>query len=126
MDPAVLFFFEKDPAALPLYEAFERAVRELVPDVGIKVQKTQITYTNPKVFAAVSLRPARRKAERPEHYITVTLGLNRRLDSPRVDAASEPYPARWTHHLMISSAGEIDGELLGWVAEAAAFSASKR
>ena len=126
MDSAVLFFFEKDPAALLLYEAFERAVRELVPDVGIKVQKTQITYTNPKVFAAVSLRPARRKAERPEHYITVTLGLNRRLDSPRVDAASEPYPARWTHHLMISSAGEIDGELLGWVAEAPAFSASKR
>ena len=126
MDSAVLFFFEKDPAVLLLYEAFERAVRELVPDVGIKVQKTQITYTNPKVFAAVSLRPARRKAERPEHYITVTLGLNRRLDSPRVDAASEPYPARWTHHLMISSAGEIDGELLGWVAEAAAFSASKR
>ena len=126
MDSAVLFFFEKDPAALLLYEAFERAVRELVPDVGIKVQKTQITYTNPKVFAAVSLRPARRKAERPEHFITVTLGLNRRLESPRVDAASEPYPARWTHHLMISSAGEIDGELLGWVAEAAAFSASKR
>lgn len=126
MDSAVLFFFEKDPAALLLYEVFERAVRELVPDVGIKVQKTQITYTNPKVFAAVSLRPARRKAERPEHFITVTLGLNRRLESPRVDAASEPYPARWTHHLMISSAGEIDGELLGWVAEAAAFSASKR
>ena len=29
MDPAILFFFEKDPAALLLYEAFERAVREL-------------------------------------------------------------------------------------------------
>lgn len=126
MDPAVLFFFEKHPAALPLYEAFERAVCELVPNVGIKVQKAQITYTNPRVFAAVSLLPVRRKAERPEHYITVTLGLNRRLDSPRVDAASEPYPARWTHHLMISSAGEIDSELLGWVAEAAAFAASKR
>lgn len=126
MDPAVLFFFEKDPAALRLYEAFERAVCELIPNVGIKVQKTQITYTNPRVFAAVSFLPARRKAERPEHYITVTLGLNRRLDSPRVDAASEPYPARWTHHLMISSAGEIDGELLDWVAEAAAFAASKR
>ena len=126
MDPAVLFFFEKDPAALPLYEAFERAVRELVPDVGIKVQKTQITYTNPKVFSAVSLRPARRKAERPEHFITVTLGLNRRLESPRVDAAVEPYPARWTHRLTVSSAEEIDGELMEWVAEAAAFSASKR
>lgn len=126
MDPAVLFFFEKDPAALPLYEAFEQAVCALVPNVEIRVQKTQITYTNPRVFAAVSFLPARRKALRPEHYITITLGLNRRLDSPRVDAASEPYPARWTHHLMISSAEEIDGELLEWVAEAAVFSAGKR
>lgn len=126
MDPAILFFFEKDPAVLALYEVFETAVRALVPDVGIKVQKTQIAYTNPRVFAAVSFLPARRKALRPEHYITVTLGLNRRLDSPRVDAVSEPYPARWTHHLTISSAEEIDGELMEWVAEAAAFSASKR
>ena len=115
MDPAILFFFEKDPAVLALYEAFETAVRALVPDVGIKVRKTQITYTTPRVFAAVSFLPARRKALRPEHYITVTLGLNRRLDSPR-----------WTHHLTISSAEEIDGELMEWVAEAAAFSASKR
>ena len=79
MDPAILFFFEKDPAVLALYEAFETAVNALVPDVGIKVRKTQITYTNPRVFAAVSFLPARRKALRPEHYITVTLGLNRRL-----------------------------------------------
>ena len=43
MDPAILFFFEKDPAVLALYEAFETAVRALVPDVGIKVRKTQIT-----------------------------------------------------------------------------------
>lgn len=126
MDPAVLFFFDKDPAALPLYEAFEWAVREIVPEVGIKVQKTQITYTGPRVFAAVSRLPVRRKAERPEHYITVTLGLGRRLDHPRVDAVSEPYPGRWTHHLMIASEEEIDAELLGWAAEAAAFAAAKR
>ena len=126
MTPDVLAFFSQHMEALPLYERFAQQVLAETGAVRIKVQKTQITYTNPKVFAAVSLRPARRKAERPEHFITVTLGLNRRLDSPRVDAASEPYPARWTHHLMISSAGEIDGELLGWVAEAAAFSASKR
>jgi len=126
MGPDALFFFEKDPAALGLYEAFERAVLALVPGAGIRVQKTQITFTNPRVFAAVSFLPARRKARRPDHYITVTLGLNRRLESPRVDAAVEPYPAPWTHHLTVSSAEEIDGELMEWVAEAAAFSASKR
>ena len=126
MDQDALLFFDGHVGALPLYETFSEELLRQFPATSTRVQKTQITYTNPRVFAAVSFLPVRRKAERPEHYITVTLGLNRRLDSPRVDAASEPYPARWTHHLMLSSAGEIDGELLGWVAEAAAFAASKR
>ena len=126
MGPDILFFFEKDPAALPLYEAFERTALTLVPDAGIRVQKTQITFTNPRVFAAVSFLPARKKAKRPDHYITVTLGLGRRLDSPRVDAASEPYPNRWTHHFLIASPEEIDGELAEWIREAAAFAAAKR
>lgn len=126
MGPDVLFFFEKDPTVLPLYEAFERAAFTLVPDAGVKVQKTQITFTNPRIFAAVSLLPVRKKAQRPDHYITITLGLNRRLDSPRVDAASEPYPNRWTHHFLISSPEEVDEELTSWIQEAAAFAASKR
>ena len=126
MGPEALFFFDGDPAALPLYVAFERAVEALVPGAGVKVQKTQITFTNPRVFAAVSFLPVRRKSLRPERYITVTLGLNRRLDSPRVDAASEPYPGRWTHHFLIAAPEEIDGEMEEWIREAAAFSASKR
>lgn len=126
MTPDILFFFNKDPAALPIYEAFEDRVMAEIENVTVKVRKTQITYTNPRVFAAVSFLPARRKVRRPDHYITVTLGLNRRLDSPRVDAVSEPYPARWTHHLLLSAPEEVDGELLGWVREAAAFSAAKR
>lgn len=126
MTSDILFFFNRDPAALPLYAAFETRVLAEVDNVTIKVQKTQITFTNPRVFAAVSLLPVRKKACRPDHYITVTLGLNRRLTSSRVDAASEPYPARWTHHLLIASPEEIDGELMEWVREAAAFSASKR
>lgn len=126
MGPDVLFFFEKDPAALGIYEVFEAKTLEAVENAFIRVQKTQITFTNPRVFAAVSLLPVRKKAQRPEHYITVTLGLNRRLESSRVDVASEPYPARWTHHLMIASPGEVDGELMDWVREAAAFAAAKR
>lgn len=121
-----MLFFEKDLAALALYEVFEAKVLAEVENASIRVQKTQITFTNPKVFAAVSFLPVRGKAQRPEHYITVTLGLNRRLESPRVDAVTEPYPARWTHHLMVGSPEEIDVELMEWVREAAAFAAAKR
>ena len=126
MSPEILFFFDKHLPALPLYESFEAAVLEAVPEAAIKVQKTQITFSNRHGFAFVSFLPARRAKDRPEHYITVTLGLNRRLDSLRVDKVSEPYPGRWTHHLLLSSQEEVDGELLGWVREAAAFAAGKR
>ena len=42
----------------------------------------------------------------------VTLGLGRRLDTPRVAVAVEPYPGRWTHHLLLTEESQIDEELL--------------
>lgn len=126
MDASILFFFEEKPEALPLYEALEGRILEEIENVTIKVQKTQISFANKHNFAFVSFLPARRGKQRPETWITVTIGLGRRLESPRVDAATEPYPNRWTHHLLISNPEEIDGELMGWIREAAAFSAGKR
>ena len=49
----------------------------------------------------------------------------RELKSGRVLAASEPYPGRWTHHIIISSPEEIDAELLDWLAEAREFALTK-
>lgn len=125
MSPEILFFFDKHLPALPLYEAFEAKVLEAVPGTDVKVQKTQITFSNRHGFAFVSFLPARRAKDRPEHYITVTLGLNRRLDSPRVDKASEPYPGRWTHHAALTREADLDGELLGWLEEARDFCRAK-
>ena len=66
------------------------------------------------------------RAALPEVYIVVTFGLGYRARFPRIDAAVEPYPGRWTHHVLLSGTGEVDDELIGWVKEAAAFSAGKR
>ena len=121
-----LFFFNEKPAALPLYEAFVERLLAEVGDVTVKVRKTQISFSNKYNFAFVSLLPVRRAKERPETYITVTFGLSYKKESPRIDAASEPYPNRWTHHMLIASEEEIEGELMDWIKEAAEFSASKR
>lgn len=121
----VLFFFENHLEALPLYEAFEAQVERL-GEVSIRVQKTQITFSNRHNFAFVSFLPARKAKNRPKVYITVTFGLGRRVDSPRIDIATEPYPNRWTHHVLVSSTEEIDNELMGWIREAYDFSALKR
>lgn len=126
MNADILLFFNERPAALPLYEAFERRVSAEIGEVNIKAHKTQITFANKRGFAFVSFIPVRKARERPENYIVVSFGLSRRELSPRIDAATEPYPNRWTHHVLISEAREIDGELMAWVKEAAAFSAAKR
>ena len=126
MDQNTLFFFNQKPEAIPLYEAFEARLLAELEGVVIQPQKSQITLKNRRVFGAVSFLPARKAKDRPNPYITVTLGLNRRLDSLRVDKASEPYPGRWTHHLVIGATDEIDDELMAWVREAYDFAAAKR
>ena len=127
MDFDTMAFFEaqKHPEALPLYEALERRILAEVDGVCIKVQKSQITFYNRHLFACASFARVRRKAELPPCWLVVTVGLARRLDSPRVAVATEPYPGRWTHHIVISDPAEVDDELMGWVREAAAFAAAK-
>ena len=121
-----MLFFDNHPAALPLYEKLKESILAEIPDTRIEVKKTQISFFTKHMFAAASFTPVRKAKERPEPFLTVTFGLRDRAASPRIDAAAEPYPGRWTHHVMIGSAGEVDEELMGWIREAAAFSGGKR
>ena len=121
MDNDILFFFGEHMEALPMYERLENAILTRIPDVKIKVAKTQITFANKRGFAFVSFNPCWRAKDRPAVWMTVTFGLGCRKGSSRIDVATEPYPGRWTHHVMVGSAEEIDEELLGWIQEAAEF-----
>lgn len=125
MDGSILMFFDKDVDALPLYEKFEDRVLSEIEDVKIKVQKTQISFSNKHMFACVSFAQVRKKKDRPDSYIVVTFGLAHKKESPRIDVATEPYPNRWTHHVLISEIDEIDDELMAWIKEASVFSAGK-
>ncbi|MCI8402957.1 MAG: hypothetical protein HFI38_12855 [Lachnospiraceae bacterium] len=126
MNQEVLSFFDRNPEAFFLYEAFWKRVLAEMGDVTVKVQKTQIAFANRYNFAFVSFLPVRKAKERPKVYIVITFGLGRQVESPRIDAAVEPYPGRFTHHVLISRPDEIDSELMEWVREAGAFSAGKR
>ena len=121
----ILQFFDSHPDAFPLYDKFEKCVTKHVPEVRIKVQKTQISFYNRHMFACVSFARVRKKKDCPDSYIVVTFGLDHRAVSPRIDIATEPYPDRWTHHVLISELSEIDDELMAWMEEAACFSDRK-
>ena len=120
----ILFFFDGKPAELALYQAFFRRMEAAFPDASGRVQKSQISFYGKHFFAAASL-PLRRRKDWPRECILVTFGLPIRLDSPRIAVAVEPYPNRWTHHVVVAREEEIDGELLDWLAEAYDFAAAK-
>ena len=126
MNSDILFFFGAQMDALPMYEKLEEQVLAQIPDVKIKVAKTQITFANKRGFAFVSFNPCRKATQRPKVWMTVTFGLGYRKESPRIDVATEPYTGRWTHHVMVGNVEEIDEELMDWIKEAADFSSGKR
>ena len=124
--PALLFFNDH-PGALPIYTAFAGRLCRLFPGGGVtlKVQKTQLTFANRHGFAFVSFLPALPAGRRPNPYLTVSFGLGEREISPRIAAASEPYPGRWTHHVVLARPEDADDELMAWVSRAAAFALAK-
>ena len=120
----LLFYFDGRPLELSLYEALFSALDAALPQAAVKVQKSQISFYGRHLFAAASL-PVRRKKTWPEHCILVTFGLSHRVEDPRIAVAVEPYPNRWTHHVVVDKPEQIDSQLLSWLQEAWDFSERK-
>lgn len=120
-----LLFFDGQMAAVPLYEAFAGELFRRFPSTSMRVQKTQITFAGRHVYACVSLARVKKKAELPEPYLVVTLGLPYALEAPRVAVKTEPYPGRWTTHIVVGARAELDDEFWTWVHQAYAFAENK-
>ncbi len=45
--------------------------------------------------------------------------------TPRIALAVEPYPNRWTHHVLLTCLDDLDETVMGWVEEAYQFSMEK-
>lgn len=123
--PDLQVYFSGRPLELSLFDTLLQAMDAAFPDSRVKVQKSQISFYGRHLFAAASL-PVRRKKGWPNHCLLVTFGLGRRLDSPRIAIAVEPYPNRWTHHVILAQPDEVDSQLLDWLKEAWLFSQQKR
>lgn len=120
-----VIFFEKNSAAYPLYEALEAKLLKKFPHTAVRVGNTQITFSNRNVYACVSFQRVIKKADLPSPYLVLTLGLSYPLESGRVAAKTEPYPGRWTTHIIVAAIEEIDDELLLWLQQAYCFAESK-
>lgn len=117
-------FFGSYPDMLPIYEKMMEWLDNTYGNVAVKVGKTSLSLRNRYVFASVSL-PWRKVKGWPERYLLLSVGLSHKKESPRVRVSTEPYPNRWTHHILLESLEDLDDDLWEWLAEAYAFAATK-
>ena len=120
LSPEECLFFAGRPEEQTLYEIFRSRLMTEVGEAHIKASKTQITFSGKYGFAFVS-HPRRKK----DQGILVSFGLLHRQESDRIQYASEPYPNRWTHHMLVQTPEEVDDELMGWIQEAYWFANTK-
>lgn len=124
INPDILMLFDKLPAAFPIYEAAEAKILEAFPATRVKVGKTQVSFYNKYLYAAL-WPPPRKIKGRPEVYVGLTFGLGHQIEHPRIAVAVEPYPGRWTHHVLLAKPGDMDEQAMDWVGQAYEFSLYK-
>ena len=110
MTEDILFFFDREPLGLALFELLFERVMARWPSSALRVQKTQITFSAPRGYLFAS-RPRRRGGG-----LMVSFGLSAPLQSPRLFAVANPAPGRYTHHVQVRDFSELDDELMQWIA----------
>ena len=108
-------FFAGRDESRQLFEAVRRAVDEIGP-AELRVTKSQVAFRRRKAFAWVWI-PSQ-YLRRQTAPLVLTVGLRYRDASPRWKSIVEPYPGRFTHHLELYAAVEVDEEVRRWLREA--------
>lgn len=109
-------FFREDEGRVALFSS----IREAIEAFGASDEhmgKSQISFGTKRKFAWVWM-PIHTGKGRPEGCLVLTLALRRRVDSDRVAEAVEPYPGRWTTHIIIADAKDMDDEVSMLIEEA--------
>lgn len=115
MTAQVLEFLGGNPGRTALFEAVERVISEL-GDCELSVAKTQISWGNPFKFAFLSNPPRSLVRQgRAEECLLLSFGLDHREVHPRIAAAANPYPDRWTHHVVLAEPGDINETVKNWL-----------
>ncbi len=115
MNTEVNAFFGKHEDSRRLFDDLRRVIDSIGP-AEMGVTRSQISFRRKKLFAWIW---------RPGQYLrgniaplVLTLSFPQRDPSPRWKQIVEPAPGRFTHHLELRSAGEIDDEVRAWLQRA--------
>ncbi len=108
-------FFSGQDDSRELFEVVRRLVDEIGP-AEVRVTKSQVAFWRRKAFAWVWM-PSQ-YLHRKAAPLVLTLGFHSRNTSPRWKEIVEPHPGRFTHHLELYAAMDVDDEVRRWLQEA--------
>jgi hypothetical protein len=107
------FAGQEDPRLI--FETLRSAL-DAIGQAEIRVTKSQVAFRRRKAFAWAWM-PGRYLRGRHAPLV-LTISLRRRDTSTRWKEIVEPAPGRFTHHLELRSATDIDDEVRSWLREA--------
>lgn len=108
-------FFAGQEEARLLFDTLCRALDAVGP-AEMRVTKSQVAFRRRRAFAWAWM-PGR-YLRGPVAPLVLTVALLHRDPSPRWKEIVEPAPGRFTHHLELRAAAEIDDEVRSWLQEA--------
>jgi hypothetical protein len=80
-------------------------------------RNTQVSFKHGRAFAWIWL-PQMWVEKQPRGSITLTFGLDHQVRDRRIKQSVEPYPGRYTHHVVIKRAAQFDARVKTWLREA--------
>ena len=98
-----------------IFDAVCTAIEAIGP-TEMRVSKSQIAFRRRKAFAWVWMPGKYLKGKVAP--LVLTFSFRTRIVSPRWKEIVEPAPGRYTHHLELYSAADVDDEVRGWLQEA--------
>lgn len=114
--PLDQYFADREPLARSLFDVVRTAVESL-GEVEMRVTKSQVAFWRSHPFAWAWI-PRQYLHQDDLAPLVMSVDLRRRDESPRWKQVVEPRPGRFTHHLELYSADQIDDEVRAWLREA--------
>ena len=108
-------YFDRHAESRKLFDRL-RSVVESIGVADIRVTKSQVAFYRTRAFAWAWIPGKYLNGRRAP--LVLTLSFNRKDASPRWKGIVEPAPGRFTHHLELYSASDIDDEVRVWLHEA--------
>ena len=108
-------YFDGYEESRQLFEVLYAEIRSF-GSTDLRVTKSQIAFHHGKAFAWVWIPD--KYLHRKSAPLVLTLGFRYKDTSPRWKEIVEPRPGRFTHHLELYSAQDIDDQVRDWLRQA--------